>query len=111
MGISATAVATAQDVSGECERSGSVLKGFNLYSQASIGQQRLSCLAFLHSNYDEEIGIDCVIDIFARKTERTLEFKNICHSSLAFAKDSQVLSIIVVNICLNKVIVHVFYEH
>ena len=111
MRICATAVATAHDASCACEHSGSVLKGFNLYSQASIGQQRLSCLWFLHSNYVEEIGIDCVIGIFARKTERTLEFKNICDSSLVFAKDSQVLSIIVVNFCLNKVIVHVFYKH
>ena len=43
-----------------------------------MGQTRLSALALLHANYGANIGIEKVIDIFARKKERALEFANIC---------------------------------
>ena len=73
--------ATVPVTSCECERSGSVLKRLNSYLRASMGQQRLSGLAFLHINYDKDIDIDRVIDIFSTKKERALEFKNICDDS------------------------------
>ena len=62
----------------ECERLGSVLKRLHTYLRASIGQTRLSGLALLQVNYDANIDMDKVIDIFARKKERALEFANIC---------------------------------
>ena len=70
--------ATIPVTSCECERSGSVLKRLHTYLRASMGQTRLSALALLHANYGANIGIEKVIDIFARKKERALEFANIC---------------------------------
>ena len=43
-----------------------------------MGQTRLSGLALLQVNYDANIDMDKVIDIFAGKKERALEFANIC---------------------------------
>ena len=66
----------------ECERSGSVLKRLNTYLRASLGQTRLSALAFLHINYDVNIDTDHVINVFAAKKEMALEFVNICDKKL-----------------------------
>ena len=60
----------------ECERSGSVLKRLNTYLRASMGQERMSGLAFMHINYDADN--DEVNNIFAQKKKRALEFLNIC---------------------------------
>ena len=46
-----------------------------------MGQTRLSPLAFLHANYDANIDIEKVIDIFARKKEKALKFANICDTN------------------------------
>ena len=62
--------ATIPVTSCECERSGNVLKRLHTYLRASMGKTRLSALALLHANYDANIGIEKVIDIFARKKER-----------------------------------------
>ena len=62
----------------ECERSGIVLKRLNTYLGASMGQERRSGLAFIHINYDADINEEEVIDIFASKKKRALEFRNIC---------------------------------
>ena len=70
--------ATIPVTSCECERSGSLLKRLHTYLRASMGQTRLSALALLHANYGANIGIEKVIDTFARKKERALEFANIC---------------------------------
>ena len=64
------------------ERSGSVLKRLNTYLRASMGQTRLSALAFLHINYDVNIDIDHVINVFAAKKGRVLEFVNICDKNI-----------------------------
>ena len=73
--------ATIPVTSCECERSGSVLKRLHTYLRASMEQTRLSALALLHGNYDANIYIEKIIDKFARKKERTLEFANICDIS------------------------------
>ena len=70
--------ATIPVTSCECERSGGVLKRLHTYLRASMGQTRLSSLPLLHVNYDANIDIKKVIDIFDRKKERALEFANIC---------------------------------
>ena len=62
----------------ECERSGSVLKRLNTYLRASMGQSRRSALALMHIFYEMKINEDEVIDIFAKKKARALEFSNIC---------------------------------
>ena len=74
--------ATIPVTSCECERSGSVLKRLNTYLQASIDQTRLRVLAFLHINYNVNIDIDHVINVFAAKKERALEFVNICDKNI-----------------------------
>ena len=60
----------------ECERSGSVIERLNAYLRVSMGQERMSGLAFIHINYD--VDIDEVNNIFAQKKKRALEFLNIC---------------------------------
>ena len=70
--------ATIPVTSCERERSGSVLKRLHTYLRASMGQMRLSALALLHVNYDANIDIEKVIDIFAREKDRAVEFANIC---------------------------------
>ena len=80
--VSLRICATISVTSCECERSGSVLKRLNTYLQASMDQTRLSALAFLHINYDVNIDIDHVINVFAAKKERALEFVNICDKNI-----------------------------
>ena len=73
--------ATIPVTSCECERSGSVVKRLNTYLRASMGQTQLSALTFLHINYDVNIDIDHVINVFAAK-ERALEFVNVCDKNI-----------------------------
>ena len=47
-----------------------------------MGQTRLSALAFLHVNYDVNIDIDHIINVFAAKKESDLEFVNICDKNI-----------------------------
>ena len=60
------------------KRSGSVLKCLHTYLIASMGQTQLRALALLQINYDANIGIDSVTDIFAKNKKRALESVNIC---------------------------------
>ena len=48
------------------------------YLRTSMGQTRFSALVLLHINSDTNVDIDNVIDIFAKKKEKALEFVNIC---------------------------------
>ena len=43
-----------------------------------INTIRMSGLAFLHINYDIPIDVDKVVDLFATKQDRKLEFLNVC---------------------------------
>ena len=43
-----------------------------------MGQKRFSALSFLHINYDTNVDIDNVNDLFAKKKEKAMEFVNIC---------------------------------
>ena len=62
----------------ECERSGSVLKRLNTYLRASIKQERRSGLALLHIHQERQLDLEEIIDAFASKKQRRLEFVNIC---------------------------------
>ena len=62
----------------ECERSGSVVKRLRTYLRASMGQEEMSGLAFMHIHHDVDIDEEEVINIFAQKKNRTLSFLNIC---------------------------------
>ena len=48
------------------------------YLRASMGQKRFSALSFLHINYDTNVDIDNVNDLFAKKKEKAMKFVNIC---------------------------------
>ena len=61
--------ATIPVTSWECERLGSVLKRLHTYLRVSMGQMWLSASALLHINYDGNIDIEKVIDIFVREKE------------------------------------------
>ena len=66
----------------EYERLGSVLKRLNTYLRASMAQERMSGLAFLHINHNIYINEDEVIDRFARKKNQALTFLNIFSEDL-----------------------------
>ena len=59
--------ATISVTSSERERLDSVLKRLHTYLRASMGQTRSNTLTSLHVNYDVNIDIEKVIDIFSRK--------------------------------------------
>ena len=61
----------------ECERSASKLRRLNTYMRASMGKERLSSLALLHIHYDQQVDMDLVVDLFARKHARRLELDSI----------------------------------
>ena len=61
----------------ECERSGSVLKRLNTYQLASVGQERMSGLAFIHISHDKNIDVTRVLQTFSKKP-RALQFTIIC---------------------------------
>ena len=54
-----------------CERERST------YMRVSMGKERLSSLALLHIHYDQQVDMDLVVDLFARKHARRLELDSI----------------------------------
>ena len=65
-----------------CERSASALRRLNNYLRCSQTEQRLSALALIHTNYDTNIDINNVCQIFCNKHPRRLE-----KASLIFTTD------------------------
>ena len=65
----------------KCERSGSVLKRLITYQRESMGQNRLSALALMYINLDDDIDAKRVIKLFC-KGDRALEFTNIFTSNI-----------------------------
>ena len=61
----------------ECERSASTLRRLNTFMRASMGEERLSSLAMIHTHYDMEIDLEKVVDIFANLHPRRLELKTL----------------------------------
>ena len=61
----------------ECERSGKALKHLNTYLRASMGQEWMSGLTFIHINHDKDIDITPVLQILSKKP-RALQSTNIC---------------------------------
>jgi hypothetical protein len=62
--------------SSECERSFSVLKRLKTWLRSTMGQDRLSNLALIqiNSDYLSKLDIGKIIDIFATKTNRKIDF-------------------------------------
>ena len=61
----------------ECERSASALKRLNTYLRASVGQERLTGVALINIHYDTIISRDEIIDKFAKKHPRRLQFRSL----------------------------------
>ena len=59
----------------ECERSASTLRRLNNFIRASMGKERLSALAIVHTRYDMVIDTEEAVNIFARLHARKLELK------------------------------------
>ena len=58
-----------------CEISASALRRLNNYLRCSQTEQRLSALALIHMNYDTDIDIDNVCQIFCNKHPKTRRSK------------------------------------
>ncbi len=61
----------------ECERSGSTLRRLSNYMRGSMGQERLSGLALLHTHYDFPIDIEKVVQEFFRLHPRRLHIDTV----------------------------------
>ena len=61
----------------ECERSASTLRRLNTFMRASMGEQRLSSLALIHTHYDSPIDLTKVVDLFATEYPRRMELGSI----------------------------------
>ena len=61
----------------ECERSASTLRRLNNFMRASMGKERLSALAMIHTHYDMVIDTEEAVNIFARLHARKLELKTL----------------------------------
>ena len=64
----------------ECERSASTLRRLNNYMRASMGKDRLSHLALLHSLYTTPVDFDTVVDCYARSHPRRLRLEIFCNA-------------------------------
>jgi hypothetical protein len=56
------------------ERSFSSLKRIKTYLRSTMGQERLNVLAMLHINKDIQVNPEEVLDMFAKKHKRRLQF-------------------------------------
>ena len=65
----------------ECERSASALRRLHTYTRVTVSQDRLSHLALFHIHYSAEVDLDEVVELFARKHPRRLEFGTLLKDS------------------------------
>ena len=60
--------------SSECERSISVLCRIKTYLRSTMGQERMTGLAFMHIKYGIELHLDDIIKNFAGRHQRGMLF-------------------------------------
>ena len=70
-------ICTIPVTSCECERSVSVLRRLKTYLRSTMGQERLSGLALLHTQYGMKLNLDEIVNMFARKHSRRMELMDI----------------------------------
>ena len=63
----------------ECERIASILRRLNNYMRASMGKDRFSHLALLHTHYTTPVDLDTVVDCYAWPNPRRLQLGNLLH--------------------------------
>ena len=60
-----------------CERSASTLRRLNNFMRASMGKERLSALAMIHTHSDMVRDTEEAVNIFTRLHARKLELKTL----------------------------------
>lgn len=68
---------TLQVTSCECERSASTLRRLNTCMRSSIGEDRMSSLALIHSHYDMVVDLDEAVHIYSKMHPRRLELMSV----------------------------------
>ncbi|CAM4641816.1 unnamed protein product [Leuciscus chuanchicus] len=61
----------------ECERSASTLRRLNTFMRSSMGEDRLSSLALIHTHYDMAVNLDEAVNIFSKLHPRRLELTSV----------------------------------
>uniref|UniRef100_A0A671VMP9 DUF4371 domain-containing protein n=1 Tax=Sparus aurata TaxID=8175 RepID=A0A671VMP9_SPAAU len=61
----------------ECERSASTLRRLNTCMRSSIGEDRMSSLALIHSHYDMVVDLDEAVHIYSKMHPRRLELMSV----------------------------------
>ncbi|KAL0162330.1 hypothetical protein M9458_041726 [Cirrhinus mrigala] len=61
----------------ECERSNSTLRRLNTFMRSSMGEDRLSSLALIHTHYDMAVNLDEAVNIFSKLFPRRLELTSV----------------------------------
>ena len=61
----------------ECERSASTLRRLNTFMHASMGEDRLSSLALIHTHYDMVVDVNQAVDMFSKMHSRRLELASV----------------------------------
>uniref|UniRef100_A0A3B1JM87 HAT C-terminal dimerisation domain-containing protein n=1 Tax=Astyanax mexicanus TaxID=7994 RepID=A0A3B1JM87_ASTMX len=64
----------------ECERSASTLRRLNTFMRSSMGEDRMSSLALIHTHYDMALDLDEAVDLYSKMHPRRLELMSILMS-------------------------------
>ena len=61
----------------ECERNASALRRLHNFMRTSMTEGRLTSLALMHIHYKHPVNLDKVVDLFAQKHPRRLQFSSV----------------------------------
>ena len=64
----------------ECERSASTLRRLNTFMRSSMGEDRMSSLALIHTHYDMALDLDEAVDLYSKMHPRRLELMSVLMS-------------------------------
>ncbi|KAL6460935.1 hypothetical protein MHYP_G00309010 [Metynnis hypsauchen] len=64
----------------ECERSASTLRRLNTFMRISMGEDRMSSLALIHTHYDMALDLDEAVDLYSKMHPRRLELMSVLMS-------------------------------
>ena len=77
-------ICTLPVTSSECECSISVLRHLKTYLRTTMGQERMTGLAFLHIKYGMELNLDDIINNFAGQHQRRMLLADILADTCYF---------------------------
>ncbi|KAL6484471.1 hypothetical protein MHYP_G00065160 [Metynnis hypsauchen] len=64
----------------ECERSASTLRRLNTFMRSSMGEDRMSSLALIHTHYKMALDLDEAVDLYSKMHPRRLELMSVLMS-------------------------------